>query len=144
VLGDQFDQVDNAVLPPAATTRYLNGEFAFGWVGLRLTAGSAGILALQRHLVTVADGVDRMFCVPPGTIRLNICRLDIVHHEVQQGIEPQAVALAVLGGLAALALLVLAGQAMASCWTGPRPTWPGCAPWGRPGARRRSRAGWRG
>jgi hypothetical protein len=73
------------VLPPAATTRYLNGEFAFGWVGLRLTAGSAGIPALQRHLATVADGVDRMFFVPPGTIRLNIRRLDIVHHEVQQG-----------------------------------------------------------
>jgi hypothetical protein len=113
VLGDQFDQVSNAVLPPAATVRYLNGEFAFGWVGLRLTAGSAGIPALQRRLATVADGVDRMFRVPPGTIRLNIRRLDIVHHEVQQGIEPQAVALAVLGGLAALALLVLAGQAMA-------------------------------
>lgn len=113
VLGDQFDQVDNAVLPPAATSRHLDGEFAFGWVGLRLTAGSAGIPALQRHLTTVADGVDRMFRVPPGTIRLNIRRLDIVHHEVQQGIEPQAVALAVLGGLAALALLVLAGQAMA-------------------------------
>jgi len=113
VLGDQFDQVDNAVLPPAATARYLNGEFAFGWVGLRLTAGSAGIPALQRRLATVADRVDRMFHVPPGTIRLNIRRLDIVHHEVQQGIEPQAVALAVLGGLAVLALLVLAGQAMA-------------------------------
>jgi hypothetical protein len=113
VLGDQFDQVDNAVLPPAATARFLSGEFAFGWVGLRLTAGSAGIPALQQHLTTVADVVDRMFHVPPGTIRLNIRRLDIVHHEVQQGIEPQAVALAVLGGLAALALLVLAGQALA-------------------------------
>ena len=113
VLGDQFDQVNNAVLPPAATARYLNGEFAFGWVGLRLAAGSAGIPALQRRLTTVANGVDRVFHVPPGTIRLNIRRLDIVHHEVQQGIEPQAVALAVLGGLAALALLVLAGQAMA-------------------------------
>jgi MacB-like periplasmic core domain/FtsX-like permease family len=113
VLGDQFDQVSNAVLPPPTTAKYLNGEFAFGWVGLRLTAGSAGIPALQRRLITVAAGLDRMFHVPPGTIRLNIRRLDIVHHEVQQGIEPQAVALAVLGGLAALALLVLAGQAMA-------------------------------
>ena len=54
-----------------------------------------------------------MFGVPPGAIRLDIRRLDIVHHEVQQGIEPQAVALAVLGGLAALALLVLAGQGLA-------------------------------
>jgi hypothetical protein len=54
-----------------------------------------------------------MFRVPPGTIHLNIRRLDILHHEVQQGIEPQAVALAILGGLAGLALLVLAGQALA-------------------------------
>ena len=112
-LADQFDDVNSALLPPAATARYLNGEFAFGWVGLRLTSGSAGIPALQRHLATVGDEMDRMFGVPPGAIRLNIRRLDIVHHEVQQGIEPQAVALAVLGGLAALALLVLAGQAMA-------------------------------
>ena len=112
-LADQFDEVNSALLPPAATARYLNGEFAFGWVGLRLTAGSAGIPALQRHLATLAGEMDRMFRAPPGAIRLNIRRLDIVHHEVQQGIEPQAVALAVLGGLAALALLVLAGQAMA-------------------------------
>ena len=112
VLGDQFDQVDSAVLPPAATARYLDGEFAFGWVGLRLTAGSAGIPALQRRLATAANEMDRVFKAPPGTIRLNIRRLDIVHREVQQGIEPQAVALAVLGGLAALALLVLAGQAL--------------------------------
>jgi FtsX-like permease family len=113
VLGDQFDQTNNAVLPPAATARYLNGEFAFGFVGLRLKAGSAGIPALQRRLATLSDMVDRTFHVPPGTIRLNIRRLDILHHEVQQGIEPQAVALAVLAGLAALALLVLAGQALA-------------------------------
>ncbi|HUL27293.1 MAG TPA: ABC transporter permease [Streptosporangiaceae bacterium] len=112
-LGDQFDDVDAAVLPPAATARYLNGEFQFGWVGLRLTAGSAGIPALQRHLATLANVLDRMFGVPPGAIRLNIRRLDILHHEVQQGIEPQAVALAILAGLAVLALLVLAGQALA-------------------------------
>jgi FtsX-like permease family len=113
VLGDQFDQTNNAVLPPAATARYLNGEFAFGFVGLRLKAGSAGIPALQRRLATLSNVLDRMFHVPPGVIRLNIRRLDLVHHEVQQGIEPQAVALAILGGLAALALLVLAGQALA-------------------------------
>jgi hypothetical protein len=125
VLGDQFDQVSIAMLPPAATARYLNGEFAFGWVGLRLTAGSAGIPALQRHLATLAGEMDRMFHVPAGAIRLNIRRLDIVHHEVQQGIEPQAVALAVLGGLAALALLVLTGQAMAQLLDRSTPDLPG-------------------
>ncbi|MGP8001536.1 MAG: FtsX-like permease family protein [Streptosporangiaceae bacterium] len=113
VLGDQFDDVNSAVLPPAATARYLSGEFAFGWVGLRLTAGTAGIPALQRRLATLASSLDRLFHAAPGTIRLNIRRLDIVHQEVQQGIEPQALALAVLGALASLALLVLAGQGLA-------------------------------
>ena len=113
VLGDQFDDVNGAVLPPATTARYLSGEFAFGWVGLRLTAGTAGIPALQRRLATLASSLDRLFHASPGTIRLNIRRLDIVHQEVQQGIEPQALALAVLGALAALALLVLAGQGLA-------------------------------
>jgi putative ABC transport system permease protein len=112
-LGDQFDQVEAAVLPPAATARYLNGEFQFGWVGLRLRAGSAGIPALERRLVVLAGAVDRAFRAPPGAIRLNIRRLDTVHHEVQQEIAPQAVALAVFGGLAALALLALIGQGMA-------------------------------
>ena len=104
--------MDGAVLPPPATARYLNGGSASGgWAAAH--SGQRGIPALQRRLATVASGVDRMFHVPPGTIRLNIRRLDIVHQEVQQGIEPQAVALAMLGGLASLALLVLAGQALA-------------------------------
>jgi hypothetical protein len=124
-LGDQFDQVNSAVLPPAATAGHLDGEFAFGWVGLRLTEGTAGIPALQRRLATLAGEVDRSFHVPPGTIRLNIRRLDIVHHEVQQGIEPQAVALAILGGLAALALLVLAGQGLAQLLSRSTPDLPG-------------------
>ena len=122
VLGDQFDQVNNAVLPPAATARYLNGRFAFGWVGLRLTDGSAGITALPPRLAVLASGLDRRFHAPPGAIRLNIRRLDIVHQEVQQGIEPQAVALAVLGGLA---LLVLAGQALAQLLNRSTPDLPG-------------------
>ena len=42
-----------------------------------------------------------------------IRKLDTVHQQVQEAIRPQAVALAVLGALAALALLVLVGQALA-------------------------------
>jgi FtsX-like permease family len=113
VLVDQFDEVAAAVLPPAATARYLNGEFAFAWVGLRLRAGAAGIPALQRELAGPQDTLDREFHVPTGTISFNIRRLDTVHEQVQQAIEPQAVALAIFGALAALALLVLAGQALA-------------------------------
>src|ERR1700691_1709179 len=113
VLVDQFDEVAVALLPPAATARYLNGGFAFAWVGLRLRAGAAGIPALQRELAGPQDTLDREAGVPAGTISFNIRSLDTVHQQVQQAIEPQAVALAIFGGLGALALLVLAGQALA-------------------------------
>ncbi len=43
----------------------------------------------------------------------SIRRMDTVHNEVQQAIRPQAVALAVFGILAALAMLVLVGQGLA-------------------------------
>jgi hypothetical protein len=113
VLVDQFDEVAGAILPPAATARYLNGEFEFAWVGLRLRGGAAGIPALQRELAGPQNTLDREFGAPAGTISFNIRRLDTVHEQVQQAIEPQAVALAIFGGLAALALLVLAAQALA-------------------------------
>jgi hypothetical protein len=113
VLVDQFDDVNSALLPPAATARYLDGEFGFGWVGVRLRGGTAGIPVLQRELAGPEDTMDRAIGVPAGTITFNLRRLDILHHQVQQAIEPQAVALAIFGGLAALALLVLMGQGLA-------------------------------
>ena len=112
VLVDQFDDGGGALLPPAATARHLN-EFAFGWVGLRLRAGPAGIPALQRELTGPENTLDHAFRLPAGAIAFDIRREDTVHHQVQQTIEPQAVALAIFGGLAALALLVLAGQGLA-------------------------------
>jgi hypothetical protein len=120
VLVDQFDDGGGALLPPAATARHLN-EFAFGWVGLRLRAGPAGIPALQRELTGPENTLDHAFRLPPGAIAFDIRREDTVHHQVQQTIEPQAVALAIFGGLAALALLVLAGQGLAQLlsWSAP-------------------------
>jgi FtsX-like permease family len=118
VLVDQFDQVAAAILPPAATARYLNGEFAFGWIGLRLRGGPDGIPALQRELAGPQDSLDRATGLPAGTIRFNIRRLETVQRQVQQAIEPQAVTLAILGGLSALALLVLVGQGLAQILNG--------------------------
>jgi hypothetical protein len=112
VLTDQFDAAALAVLPPAATARYRQaGEFSFAWVGLRLTAGAAGIPALQSRLAQLGRALSRTLHVPDAV--MNIRRMDIVHNEVQQAIRPQAVALAVFGGLAALAMLVLIGQGLA-------------------------------
>jgi len=113
VLVDQFDDVNSALLPPGATARFLDGEFGFGWVGLRLRGGAAGIPALERELAGPEDTMDRAVGVPAGTFTFNLRRLDIIHHEVQQAIEPQAVALAIFGAVAALALLVLTGQGLA-------------------------------
>jgi hypothetical protein len=110
VLVDQYDTAATAVLPPAATARYLRGQFGFVWVGLRLTRGAAGIPALRTELDALEPQLARSVKTPAAfTIR----RMDTVQAGVQQAIRPQAVALAVFGGLAALAMLVLVGQGLA-------------------------------
>jgi ABC-type lipoprotein release transport system permease subunit len=110
-LTGQYDDIATAVLPPAATARYPNGEFQYVWVGLRLTAGPAGIPAVGSAIDRLEPRLERALHAPD--VVLSIRRMDIVHNEVQQAIRPQAVALAVFGGLAALAMLVLVGQGLA-------------------------------
>jgi ABC-type lipoprotein release transport system permease subunit len=106
VLVDQFDDTQSAVLPPAATARYL-ANTSFSWVGVRLDRGSAGIPEFQAALAALATrlGVRGQ--------SFAIRRLDAVHQQVQEAIRPQAVALGIFGLFAALALLVLVGQALA-------------------------------
>ena len=108
VLVDQFDQTASAVLPPAATevAERLPGAVIFSWVGVRLRDGSAGVPAFQKDVTHLGAQVGMGYTFA-------IRKLDTVHQQVQEAIRPQAVALAVLGALAALALLVLVGQALA-------------------------------
>ena len=108
VLVDQFDETASAVLPPAATAvaERLPGAVVFSWVGVRLRDGSAGVPAFQASVTHLGAQVGKGY-----TFALR--KLDTVHQQVQEAIRPQAVALAVLGALAALALLVLVGQALA-------------------------------
>jgi ABC-type lipoprotein release transport system permease subunit len=108
VLVDQFDQVQGAILPQAATLAALHHRNAveFSWVALRLDKGSAGIPALQASLARLATKVG-------GGISFAIRSLATVHEQVQEAIRPQAVALAVFGVAALLALLVLVGQSVA-------------------------------
>jgi hypothetical protein len=116
-LGDTFDDIDGAILPPAAAPQYLASpgrpwvEWSFGWVAMRLPGGDAGVPAMHRELGELATKLASTY--PIGRITFNIRRLAIVKHEAQQAIEPQAVALAILGGLIALAMLVLVGQGLA-------------------------------
>ena len=110
VLGDEFDDTESALLPPAATAQYLNGEYGFGWVAMRLSDGDAGIPALQRQLASYAAELSNQYHFPVSFL---IRRLDVVQHAAQQAIQPEVLALAVLGALALLAMLVLVGQALA-------------------------------
>src|SRR3984957_2565829 len=104
-LVDQFDQVDGAFLPPAATARYKR-ELAYSWVGVRLDQGTAGLPSFQASLTRLSTRIGQGYT-------FEVRRMDTVHRQVQNAIRPQAVALAVFGGLAALALLVLVGQSLA-------------------------------
>ena len=117
VLTDQADAVNATVLPPGAT-RELIAYYQFGWVGVRLDRGPDGIPGLQHHLASLAATVTQQ--VPQrfraelgGGLTFNISSSTIIHDQVQQAIRPQAVALAIFGGIAALAMLVIVGQGLA-------------------------------
>ena len=116
VLIDQVDQQNSAVLPPAAT-RQLLAYYQYAWVGVRLDQGIAGIPRLQHHLAGLAKTVQREIFQAihqkvPG-LSFAISRPDVTRNEVQQAIRPQVVALTVFGAIAALAMIVLAGQGLA-------------------------------
>jgi len=117
VLTDQSDAVNATVLPPAAT-RQLIAYYQFAWVGVRLDRGSDGIPELQHHLASLAATVEQEIPQPfraelGGGLTFNISNSAIIHDQVQQAIRPQAFALAIFGGIAALAMLVLLGQGVA-------------------------------
>jgi hypothetical protein len=124
VLVDQADQKEAGVLPPGATRRLL-ASYVYAWVGVRLARGPAGIPQLQQRLAALATSVQRQVLRRthqklPG-LAFNITRSDIIRDEVQQAIRPQAVALAVFGVIAALAMLVLVGQGLAPILSRARP-----------------------
>jgi FtsX-like permease family len=104
-LVDQFDETEGAFLSRAATVRY-GREIAYSWVGIRLDRATAGLSSFQSSLTHLTRQVGHGYA-------FEVRRMGTVHRQVQNSIRPQAVALAVFGGLAALALLVLVGQSLA-------------------------------
>jgi hypothetical protein len=115
-LVDEADASDGTILTPAATHQLL-ASYQYATVGVRLARGAAGIPALQRELAALATQLQReQYRVThqrlPGLF-FPVTRPDIVHRQVQQAIRPEAIALSVFGGVAALAMLVLLGQGLA-------------------------------
>jgi len=103
-LTDQFDVENASVLSPEETAS-LHAEIEYSWVGLRLKGGSAEIPRFQQELAGLSTQT--------GGYPFAVRQLDEVHQQVQAAIEPEAVALAIFALFAALALLVLVGQALA-------------------------------
>jgi hypothetical protein len=116
VLVDQADQLVSAVLPPGATRQVLAGSYGFGAEGLRLERGAAGIPDLQRRLTALAADLQRQANRATGEhdsgLAFPLQRTDRVHNQVQQAITPEAVALAIFGLIAAVAMVVLVAQGL--------------------------------
>jgi hypothetical protein len=106
-LVDQFDQLQSAVIPPAATAAALahRGAVAFSWVGVRLRNGGAGVGKFDHAVSQLSARVSHGYTFA-------IRQLDLVHQQVQEAIRPQVFAIAALGAFALLALIVLGGQAL--------------------------------
>ena len=125
-LVDQFDDTTSAILTPAATEQILSVpiskgyEWGFGWASLRLRDGDAGVPALQSWLTRYSRSLQKNPSTAEyGPITFSIRRLAVIKQAAQQAIEPQALALAVLGGLAALALIILMAQGLAQLLSRP-------------------------
>ncbi len=116
VLVDQADQGEAAILPPGATRQVLAGYSGYGWVGLRLEHGAAGIADLQRRLAALAASLQRESNRATGGhdrgLAFDLQRLDLVRDHVQQAIRPEAVALTIFGLIAAAAMLALVIQGL--------------------------------
>jgi cell division protein FtsX len=114
-LVDQADAAEGSILPPAATHQLL-AYYQYATVGVRLAGGAAGVPALQRHLATLADTLQKQqYRITHQKLPLffPVTRPDLIHNQVQQAIRPEAVALSVFGAVAAVAMLVLVGQGLA-------------------------------
>lgn len=103
VLVDEYDIIEGAILPPAATKERLDA-FYYAWQGIRLTDGLRGLDGFLRQLET-----DPVVSQLPAVVQRN----DETRAKVQRAVRPQAMALGLFGVTAALAAIALAAQAAA-------------------------------
>src|SRR5262245_5181276 len=115
VLVDSTDAATFAILPPGATRQVLP-FYGYAWVAARLAHGTAGIPALQRELAGLAARMAAREARVTGNadadLSFDVRRADITRDQVRDSIRPLVAALAIFGGIAALAMLVLTGQGL--------------------------------
>jgi hypothetical protein len=103
VLVDDADDLDGVLLPPAATSEFLETAY-YSWQGVRLADGAGGIDAFVSELASSPATRE----IPPI-----VKRVDETSAKVQRALRPLAVTLALFGAAVGLAALVLAVQALA-------------------------------
>jgi hypothetical protein len=97
---DDVDKYPSFVL----FTPALTGPFSTGpenvYYGLKLTDGALGVPAVEHEIIRAV----------PGAVNASFHLTSAVENQVNQTVEPEAIALAVFGGIAALATVLIASQ----------------------------------
>ena len=116
-LVDQADNPEGATLPPGATAQLIGKYYGYAWVGLRLTAGDAGVSHLRRQVLALVASLQTASNHAAHTqgrsLTFSVKRTRAVQDEVQQAIQPEVIALTIFGAIAAVAALILTSLAMA-------------------------------
>lgn len=101
VVQDEFDRGARILLTPAFTAQALRYA-TYTWTGLRLHRGAADVAAVKRRFVAL---------LPPNAPHF-FRETSVTEAQAQRSIRPEATALGVFGLIAALAVLLIGGQAV--------------------------------
>jgi hypothetical protein len=110
VVNDDVDRFPTNVLMTPALTRRLRASGAFPFYGLRLEHGARDVATVEREIIHL---------LPPGHPYV-FHVTSVVQGQVERSTKPEAIALGVFGVLAALAALLIAGQAISRGAVGER------------------------
>jgi FtsX-like permease family len=98
VVQDDVDAFETEVLFTPALTKEALADSTGAQYGLQLSGGDASVPAVERELAKL---------VPPGTV-YEFHRTSLIEARVERVVKPESIALAVFGGIAAVAALVIA------------------------------------
>jgi hypothetical protein len=103
IVQDQIDKFPTMVLTPALTRQLVPCCISYAWSGLKLRHGAADVAQVESsYLHLLPPGYPYYFHVT-----------SVIENEAEQAVKPESIALAVFGGIAGLAALIIATQLIA-------------------------------